>query len=260
MTRAHEATEILAAAGIHNARREAAWLAEGATDETSLLELARRRAAGEPLQYLTGIAGFRHLDLSVRPGVFIPRPETELLVECALAHLPRGSTAIDVGTGSGAIALSMKQERADATVHATEIDNDAMQQAVANRDHLGLDVAIVSGDLFSGLPTKIEGAVDVVVSNPPYVATTEQNALPVDVVGHEPHIALFAGERGLDVIDRLIDEAGRWLRPDGWLVVEIGEGQSDDVMALATRTGYVDIAIHDDLAGRPRYVDARYVG
>lgn len=254
-----DATEILSTAGIHNARREASWLAEVATDEEDLIALARRRAAGEPLQYLTGVAGFRHVELSVGPGVFIPRPETESLVDLALEHLPHEGCVVDVGTGSGAIALSIAHERPDATIYATEVDPDARAWAERNRDALGLRVSIVGTDMFQGLPGVLRGATDVVVSNPPYVATVERGILPVEVVAHEPHTALFSGGRGLDVIERLVVDARSWLREGGWLVLEIGEKQGEAVTALLESAGYSDALVRDDLTGRPRYAEARYV-
>ncbi|MFN2595306.1 MAG: peptide chain release factor N(5)-glutamine methyltransferase [Actinomycetota bacterium] len=244
------------AAGIPNALREARWLAESAGEEGALRTLAARRASGEPLQYLTGTAGFRYLELAVGPGVFIPRPETELVVECAMAHLPEGGIVFDIGTGSGAIALSIAHERPDTSIFATELDPDALKWAERNRDALGKDATILRGDLFEGLPEDLRGRVDVIVSNPPYVAPDEREALPIDVRDHEPEVALFAGGNGLDVIARLVHEARSWLRTGGWLVFEIGERQADAATALLIEAGYVQVATHDDLAGKARYVEA----
>lgn len=240
--------------------READWLVEAARarspdDFGALAEaLARRRAAGEPLQYVLGRAAFRHLDLEVGPGVMIPRPETEMLVERALEVLPQGGTAIDVGTGSGAIALSIKHERPDATVVATDDSIPALRYARLNRQRLGIDVTLLHGEMFRPLSRDLRGRVDVAVSNPPYVAESDRSSLPSDVEGHEPHHALFAGADGLAVLTRLVVEARPWLRAGGWLVCEIGEGQSHVVAGLLVRHGYEGVGVRPDLAGRDRIV------
>ena len=248
---------ILASAGIENAYREARWLIEAASgDESRASELARRRAAGEPLQYLTGIAGFRRLELAVGPGVLIPRPETEIVAGRAFALLPERGTIVDVGTGSGAIALAAASERPDARVFATELSDEAIAWARKNKAALGSDIELLQGDLFDALPQSLTGAVDVVVSNPPYVAEHERDRLPRDVADHEPQLALFARD-GLEVIRRLITEAPTWLRPQGWLVLEIGETQAADVAALFKKSGYRDAFIEQDLTGRERLAAAR---
>lgn len=264
--------EILEAAGIEPAQREAEWLIEATTGfsrtdlsrkpalsdevEQRTLALAQRRAAGEPLQYLTGAAGFRYLDVAVGPGVLVPRPETEIVAGRAMELLPEGGTVVDVGTGSGAIALAIADERPDATVIATESSPEAMAWAVRNRTALNKDVHLVAGDLLSGLDKDLRRHIDVVVSNPPYVATWEENLLPRDVVEHEPHEALFAGEDGLSVIRRLATDSLEWLRPGGGVVVEIGERQGSAVMALLHDLGYQEVAIEKDLVGRDRIATA----
>jgi release factor glutamine methyltransferase len=222
-----------------------------------LAELVARRVAGEPLQYVTGVAGFRRLELAVGPGVFIPRPETELVAERAMSRLPHGGTVVDVGTGSGAIALSIADERPDARVWATEVSDDARVWAEKNRGALGLDVEVVAGDLLSGLPGALRGSVDVVVANPPYVPEREREFLPTDVVGHEPAVALFGSDDGLAVVRRLADVAFDWLRPGGRLVLEIGHEQGAEVEAILGAAGYVDAHTYPDLAGRDRIVDAQ---
>ena len=233
-----------------NARREARWLDEAASDATHLAELVRRRIEGEPLQYLTGIAGFRHLELKVGPGVFIPRPETEVVTEIALGFLPEGGTIVDVGTGSGAIALAVADERSDARIYATDISEEALTWARRNRDSLGLAVELVAGDLFDALPRELGGAVDVIVSNPPYIGYAEAASLPVDVRDHEPEVALFAPEDGLSVVRRLAEEARVWLRAGGHLVLEIAPQQAGAVAELLS--DYRGVRIEKDLTGRDR--------
>lgn len=219
--------------------------------------LAERRAAGEPLQYVTGIAGFRELTLKVGPGVLIPRPETELLCERAMAHLARGGRVVDIGTGSGAIALAIAHERADARVWGTDDSAIALSWARLNAGRLGLDVTFVETDLFADLPRVLRGELDLVVSNPPYVAPGERALLPVEVAEHEPPEALFAGVTGLEVIARLVEEACAWLRPQGWLFFEIGETQGLAASDLLDGHGYVEIAIEPDLVGRDRIARGR---
>ncbi len=221
------------------------------------LEMGERRVAGEPLQYITGIAGFRRIEVAVGPGVLIPRPETEGVVDHALAHLPPDGTLVDVGTGSGAIALAVKDERADARVLATEVSDEALTWVRSNVSDLELDVEVVACDLLSGLPDDLRGAIDVIVSNPPYVATGESSSLPVDVVDHEPHEALFAGVDGTAVIERLAAEARGWLCSGGWLVLEIGESLGERTSQLLAEDGYIEISVEQDLNGRDRIVMGR---
>lgn len=268
------AAEILAASGIESPAAEARWLIEAASgmDREMLLmtkarlddevvgvalELVRRRTAGEPLQYVTGIAGFRRLELNVGPGVLVPRPETEVVTEHALARIPSGGVVVDVGTGSGAIALAIKDERPDARVLATELSPDAMRWAEMNRDDLSLEVELIACDLLTGLPSDLRNEIDVIVANPPYVAEADRVTLPADVVDHEPHQALFAGEGGTAVIDELAREARDWLKPGGWLVLEIGEVQGESTRTTLAAGGYAEVRIHRDLAGRERIAEAR---
>ncbi len=263
---------------MENAAREAEWLLEAASStarteliaepdqeiseftEHRALKLASRRAAGEPLQYLTGVAGFRHLELKVGPGVFIPRPETELVAERALYRLPKGGALVDIGTGSGAIALAVATERADARVWATERSPAAMQWAERNRDEIDAPVTMVLGDLFEGLPSDLAGTLDVVVSNPPYVADRDADLLGEDVREHEPHEALFAGMEGLLLVEAIAAEARRWLREGGWLVMEIGHDQANRVVDLLNQLGYSEVDASQDLANRDRIAEARWSG
>jgi release factor glutamine methyltransferase len=245
--------------------READWLLDEverrvASDHEVLpaaLELAERRAAGEPLQYVLGSAAFRHLELSVGPGVLIPRPETEVLVDRALNRLPDGGAIVDVGTGSGAIALAIKHERPSSRVWATDDSDEALRYARANRARLSLDVDILHGEMLDPLPTELRDSLDVVVSNPPYVSESERHLVQPDVVGHEPHHAVFAGPSGLDLVEKVVRDAYGWLRPGGWLVCEIGQGQSRAVVELFEEAGYREAGVHRDLAGWDRIVEGR---
>lgn len=254
-------TQVLAGAGIDNAHQEAEWLVEAASGEVDrALELARRRVAGEPLQYLTGIAGFRRLLLAVGPGVLIPRPETEGVAGKAIELLPQSGTLIDLGTGSGAIALAVADERPDAAVLATEISAEALRWAERNRDELGLSVRLILGDLFEGVPEELRGKIDVVVSNLPYIGERERQELPLDVVDHEPGVAIFGGHDGLELLRRMIPEATDWLAPDGWLVLEISPWQRDEMTRILTHTGFLDVVVEIDLAGRERVAIGRRPG
>ena len=218
------------------------------------LEFAGRRASREPLQYVLGAAPFRRLELAVGPGVFIPRPETELVAERAMALLPSGGTVVDIGTGSGAIALSIADERPDAVVLATESSDAALNWARRNVDATKLPVQLFHGDLFDPLPARFRGVVDVVVSNPPYVAASDP--LPEDVRDHEPHTALYSGSSGLDVIERLAAGAREWLRPHGRLVFEIGESQAEPAVGLVLAADFGAAKVREDLSHRPRIVEA----
>ncbi|MGH2808824.1 MAG: peptide chain release factor N(5)-glutamine methyltransferase [Actinomycetota bacterium] len=249
--------EILRSGGIENATQEARWLAEAADADSDAIALAERRIAGEPLQYLTGIAGFRRLELDVGPGALIPRPETEMVAERAMELLARDGTLIDIGTGSGAIALSVADERPDARVLATDVSAEALEWARRNRDKLGLDVELVRGSLFENVPDETRRHVDVVVSNPPYVSQPEKVTLPLDVLEHEPHVALFAGSTGLEIIHPLVEEARSWLRSDGWIVLEIAPWLAEEVTGVLRSLDYSDVGVRRDLVGRDRIVEGR---
>ena len=212
----------------------------------------RRRKAGEPLQYIIGLAGFRTLELEVGPGVFIPRPETEVVAGRAMELLPPNGTIVDVGTGSGAIALSAAVERPDASVYATERSAEALSWARRNAERLNLMVRFTHCAYLDELPEHLAGAVDVVVSNPPYVARAEQGRLPVDVVEHEPHEALFASDDGLTDIHRIAEDARHWLTPEGWLVMEIGETQGSAALEVLNGLDYRSASVDVDLTGRDR--------
>jgi len=214
-----------------------------------------QRCAGVPLQHLTGRVGFRHLELVARPGVFVPRPETEILVEAALRVLDgvASPAVVDVGTGTGAVALSIKHERPEAQVVAVDVSAEAVGLARHNADRLGLDVEVLRGDLLSSLPSSLQGAVDLIVSNPPYVEPAALASLPADVLA-DPWPALVGGT---DVHRALAQAAPAWLAPGGSLVLEIGESQGPSVAAILEDAGFVEVQIHLDLNGRDRVAVGR---
>jgi release factor glutamine methyltransferase len=281
------ATRELAAAGCVSARAEADWLLEEAVDEESLRAMVARRVAGEPLQYVIGWAPFGPLRLAVGPGVFVPRPETEGLADRAATRLrsrpepaegsgepqggasvdregsgePRGGApvrrvAVDVCTGSGAIACFLAAEVPGARVLATELDPGALAWARRNADRYGVE--LLAGDLDEPLPAALAGRVDVLCANVPYVPSGAIATLPTDVRDHEPRLALDGGPDGLDVLRRLVARAGHWLAPGGGLLCEIGEDQAETGVALLTAAGLVEVAVHPDLVGRDRILEGTH--
>ena len=221
-----------------------------------------RHSAGEPLAYVLGRWAFRHLDLAVDPRVLIPRPETEVVAGIAVdlaRSLPLPVTVADLGTGSGAIGLALADELpvTGVTVWLVDDDPDALDVARANLAGIGrraVNVRIAEGSWFDALPTGT--VVDVAVSNPPYVATDSPD-LDQAVRRFEPAHALFAGGDGLAAIRRLVADAPRFIRPGGWLVLEIGADQGPAVEQLLRPAGFADIEIRPDLAGRDRVAVAR---
>jgi release factor glutamine methyltransferase len=213
-----------------------------------------QRCAGTPLQHLTGEQAFRRISLEVRPGVFIPRPETEILVEAALERLgpAEDPVVVDVGTGTGAIALSIKDERPDARVFATDVSPEAVELATANASRAGLDVLVLEGDLLEPVPAELRGWVDLVVSNPPYITSAEYEDLPAEVRA-DPATALLGG---IETFQRLAGSAARWLRDGGVLAVEIGASQGPAVAATIGNS-FRDVEVRSDLARRDRIVLAR---
>lgn len=220
--------------------------------------LVGRRALGTPVQHLTGTTGFRYLDLVVGRGVFVPRPETELLVDAALAALSgaRQPVVVDLCAGSGAIGLSVAYERPDATVYLVECDPAAL--SYLRRNATGQPVRVVAADATDpGLAVRLDaGAVQAVLANPPYVP--DGTTLPADVAGADPDRALFAGPDGLSVIRPLVARAAELLAPGGLLAVEHDETHATAVPELLAADGrFTDIADHPDLTGRPRYATAK---
>ena len=260
---------------IENPRRSAEWLLSAATGlsrielyvhfdrpltpgERALFRTSiERRAAGEPLQYVTGEVPFRHLVLRVRPGVFIPRPETEVVVDAVLEFLDAAGidapAVVDLCTGSGAIAISLAHERAEVRVHASEIVPETADAARENAERAGVTdrVTVLTGDLFAPLPPELRGTLDVVVSNPPYIPTADLAALPQEVAGFEPRIALDGGADGLDVVRRIAEDAAEWLRPGGVLVMETDTSCAKEAARILSRW-YEEIEVRRDLTGRDR--------
>lgn len=231
--------------------------------ESRFRELVGRRAEGRPVQYLTGEAWFRGHRLSVGPGVFIPRPETELVAgaaidECAaLAASGRRPVVVDLCTGSGAMAAALAAEVPGARVHAVELASEALGWARRNLE--GLGVRLHGGDALDQ-PRGMDGAFDVVMSNPPYLRLDDAGSISAEVIASEPAPALFAGADGLHVIRRLIPRAAVLLRPGGLLVMEHDAAHGESMPGLLADDGaWEAIQDHDDLAGRPRWVTARRV-
>lgn len=265
------ATETLAKAGIERPRRDATRLlgdlldltpAEVMLERGSVIEPDRRRwinqavarrAAGEPLAYVTGIVGFRTLVLRSDSRALIPRPETEGIVDRALALVP-GGVAVDVGTGTGCLALSLRAEGGYQRVLAVDIDREALGLADHNRRQLQREIDLVLGDLVAPVAS---GSVDVVVSNPPYVSDAEYAELGFEVRDFEPRLALTSGPDGLDASRRLLHDGLRVLRPGGWIIMEVASARSEALRELGYELGWRDLRVDEDLFGRPRYLIAR---
>lgn len=282
----------LARAGIESPAAEARWLTERASGHSGsewlaiaateplarnrahLDAMVTRRLAGEPLQYVLGEWAFRSLDLLVDGRVLIPRPETEWVVEVALAEAerlgvrrgapqrfrtaPPGTVVVDLGTGSGAIALALEAELPTAQVWATDASPDALAVARANTAGSGATrVRIAPGDWFDALPRALMGHVVLLVSNPPYVAECELPTLPAEVRDHEPHRALVSGPTGMEAIARIVRDAPQWLAPHAAMVIEIAPARAEAALALARAAGFDDVEVRDDLTGRARALVAR---
>ncbi len=218
------------------------------SDVRALQDAVRRRAVErEPVAYITGTRGFRRLELAVDRRVLIPRSETELLVEVALASLPKGARVLDVGAGSGAVALALADERPDLQVSGADISENALALARSNGERLGLSVQWLHADLLAGVPDDY----DAILSNPPYVADSERAMLAPEILRHEPPGALFAGPDGLDCIRVLISQAAarECVR---MLALEHGAGQARAVVQLMGDAGFPEVRSERDLAGIDR--------
>jgi len=269
-----ETVERLRGAGVENAANEARWIVERAAGDPYRVVaekavtvrshhhwrlMVERREAGEPLQYVLERWPFRRLELFIDRRVLIPRPETEVVVDAVLAeHARVGGPVVDLGTGSGAIALSVVVERPGTEVWGVERSPGALAVARANCTGLGRaarTVRLVEGSWFAALPDELRGEVGVVASNPPYVPDSAE--LADDVESWEPAEALRAGDDGLADIRVIVAEAPAWLAPGGALVVEHGDEQGAVVRALAASAGFTEVRTGQDLTGRDRYLVAR---
>ena len=271
-----DARRRLVDAGIEAADREARWLIEhalGLTGSSHLVDSARpldegekakvdayvtRRAVREPLQYILGTQEFCGLEFDVNPAVLIPRPETELLVQEVIRRLPRGGrpTLVDVGTGSGCVAVTLARALSSARIFATDLSVQALETAKRNALRHGVASAIrwLEGDLLAPLAGGgCDGAVTVIVANPPYIRESEWSGLQPEVSGYEPRMALVAGAKGTELHERLLDEAAVFLAPGGLLAMELGQGQSAAVRAkIETMAVYERVEILPDEAGIDR--------
>jgi release factor glutamine methyltransferase len=245
--------QLLLLQALDRAAHDRAWLLAHDTDPLPgaawrrFLALARRRAAGEPLAYLTGSREFFGLDLRVDPRVLIPRPDTETLVEWALQAISglQGASVLDLGTGSGAIALALRHSRPDLRVSAVDASADALAVARANAARLGLAVEFLQGSWLEGL----SGPYDLIAANPPYVAEGDPH---LAALAHEPRQALTAGPEGLDDLRAIVAAAPACLRPGGWLLLEHGWDQAAQMRALLVERGFTAVASRRDLGGIER--------
>jgi release factor glutamine methyltransferase len=217
------------------------------------LSAVDRRASGEPLAYVSGKAGFRRLALVVDRHVLIPRPETEGLVELALAHAPRGIVA-DVCCGSGCIALSLADEGGYDRVLGVDLSPGALTVSAENARRTSLPVALLRGDLTASLAT---ASLDALVANPPYVAAAEYAALDRSVLEWEPRMALESGSDGMDATRRLLDDGRRVVVPGGWMALELDASRAEATASVAGAFGWQHVMIHHDLFGRERYLLAQ---
>jgi release factor glutamine methyltransferase len=244
--------DALAAGGSLEPGSEADALLEAANDGAWPIDrLVARRLEGEPLPWITGWVRFCDARVLVDPGVFVPRPQTEALARRAVALLPADGIAVDLCTGSGAIAVVLRSERPAASVIATDVDPVAV--ACARRN--GVEALV--GDLDEPLPPALRERVDVVTAVVPYVPTEELHLLPRDVLAHEPARALDGGPGGTAVLERAARGAPRWLRPGGTVLLELGGDQANELSATMADAGLTAIRVHRDEEGRDRAIEAR---
>ncbi len=247
--------EVLLAHAVHCSRTHLYAHSERELKEVEWIHYGRylhERLGGKPTQYITGRQEFYGREFRVNPAVLIPRPETEHLVEVAIERLARGSRIIDAGCGSGAIAISVALEL-NAAVVACDISPEALAIARRNAQHLGAAVELVACDLLAPFADR---SFDAVLSNPPYVPLHARDGLQREVRDFEPEVALFGGPTGNEIYARLVAESARKLKPGGLLIVELGFGSLDAVLAM-TQNGWQDVAVTDDLAGIPRVLKAK---
>lgn len=222
--------------------------------QQAFAELLRRRRTGEPVAYLLGRQGFWSLDLDVAPHTLIPRPDTELLVETALALLPATPlAALDLGTGTGAIALALASEQRGWQIMASDRIEEAVALARDNSQRLGLPITVVQSHWFDQIPA---GTFDLLISNPPYIPASDRHLSEGDV-RFEPESALVAGEDGLDDIRLLVTQGLNWLNPNGWMLLEHGYDQGDAVRDLFAKAGWRNIETRQDYGGNDRMTLAR---
>lgn len=233
----------------------------GEEDRARLDSLVEDRRSGIPLQHLTGVAHFRGVSVAVGPGVFIPRPETELIAGFAIdraREVTRNPVVVELGAGSGAISLAITDEVANASIHAVEVSEDAWPYLTKNVAGTPVDVRL--GDMADAF-FDLDGTVDVVVANPPYIPLGEYLGVPIEVREHDPLLALFSGDDGLAAMRVVAEVAARLLRPGGWVCVEHADAQGESAPAVFTAHGsFANISDHRDLNGRPRYVVGRRTG
>jgi release factor glutamine methyltransferase len=267
--------DYLARKGDAHPRRSAEWLLSAATglsrvelyafhdrplspeERAAFRASIERRAAGEPLQYVTGEMPFRHLVLRVEPGVFIPRPETEVLVDAVIETIKslEDPLVIDLCTGSGAVATCVAYEVPSARVVSSDVSEPAVEAARRNALYAGVDdrVQVLQGSLFEPVSRELLGTVDAVVSNPPYIPTEAVRSLPEEILAYEPMAALDGGVDGLDVARVIAAEAYQWLKPGGMLAMEVDETRAQ-AMAAEMAADYECIEVRKDLTGRDRIV------
>jgi release factor glutamine methyltransferase len=257
----HDAAELLAHV-LGTSRPELPLVGDVTPSQAAEFDrVVARRVLREPLQHISGRAAFRYLELAVGPGVFVPRPETELLAGWgidqaqAVSDIQAGPVVDDLCTGSGAVALSVATEVPDADVHAVELDEEAVEWAAKNLAGSGVDLR--RGDMGDAFPD-LDGRVDVVLCNPPYIPLEAYESVEPEARDHDPQVALFSGADGLEALRVVESTAARLLRPGGVVGAEHADVQGESAPALFAATGrWSDVRDHEDLAGRPRFVTAR---
>lgn len=261
--------EYLAKAGFCSPRVDAEWLIGHALNlsrmelylkfdkplnEIELGEirpLISRRAKGEPVQYICGSTEFYGLELSVGEGVLVPRPETELLVDLAIKKCTENCQVLDLCTGSGAIAIAIKKNKPSVNMTAVDISNKALSYAVKNAESKKADIEFLEGDLFAPVSGRL---FDIITVNPPYVKNSERNLMGKDVLKHEPELALFAGDDGMNILNILAQDAKNYLRPGGFFISEIGFSQGAKCIQLFQSLGWSSVQVQKDLSGKDRFV------